>query len=497
MKIEKEQLPDRQIKITAEFDSESLESYKRRAARKISERTKIPGFRPGKAPFDVVKRLYGEDALEEQAIELLVDDMYPDVLKQAEVEPYGPGSLQEIPSKSPLRFVFLVPLVPEVKLGDYKSIRKEYSLEPVKEKDVEAVINNLRAAYATTQELDRSAETGDLVEVILSATIQNPAEDQPTEYIKEQPAQFIVGENEFGPDDWPFAGFTHNLLGVTKGEEKDIVHKFPKNAHDAAVQGKSVVFHIKTQSIKSFEVPELNNDFAQLAGEYESLDAMKSSVRQRLEDRRKAEYEQEYYSDLVGMIVDQAEITYPPQMLDDETEHVIQHLEEDLAEQHLDLDTYLKMRNTDRARFVEEEARPAARKRIERNLVMEQLAKSEDISLDKEELEKEVTMTFMQLQNDPKFSKVKGQDAIKNLTNAVTLDSASRLINRRVLERIKSIATGQAQESIDETNNTEKVSKKKAIAKSSSGKIAVKKDGVQPTTKEKVKGSTSTKKRSE
>ncbi|MCE1253887.1 MAG: trigger factor family protein, partial [Anaerolineae bacterium] len=116
MKIETQPIENHQIKVVAELEGESLEPYKQRAARQIARDAKIPGFRPGKAPFAVIKRLYGEELIEKQAVEIMIDDIYPKVLEEANIKPGGAGSLEDIISSNPPKFSFLIPLMPETKL---------------------------------------------------------------------------------------------------------------------------------------------------------------------------------------------------------------------------------------------------------------------------------------------------------------------------------------------------------------------------------------------
>ena len=220
MKIETTPRDDHQVSIIAEFETEFMEKYKRQAARKISQETKVPGFRPGKAPYDIIRRMYGDEAIQKEAIELMLDKVYPDVLKEAGIEPGGPGSLEEVISQDPPKLSFVVPLAPKVELGDYRSIRKEYNPPSVAEDEVDRVIKNLRANYSTAEPVDRAIEEGDLVSVKVSGEFTHPAEGEETVAIKENTVQMIVGENEFETDDWPYEGFTRVLVGLNEKDEQ-------------------------------------------------------------------------------------------------------------------------------------------------------------------------------------------------------------------------------------------------------------------------------------
>ncbi len=136
LKIETENRDDHQIQIVAESDETALESFKVKASRKIASESKIPGFRPGKAPYAVIRRIYGDELIQKQAVEMMIDDMYPKIIEETKIKPYGPGTLDKIISENPPRFSFLVPLEPEVKIKDFHTIRQEYNLPAMLEMNI-------------------------------------------------------------------------------------------------------------------------------------------------------------------------------------------------------------------------------------------------------------------------------------------------------------------------------------------------------------------------
>ncbi len=459
MKIETVSRDDHQVQLVAEFDAELLEKYSRRAARKISQSAKIPGFRPGKAPYDVIKRVYGEDFIQQQAVELLVDDQYAEVLKEANIDPSGPGSLEEIVSVNPPKFSFIVPLMPVVELSDYKSIRQEYSPEPIGEEEVEDFLKNIRTNFATSEPVDRPIEEGDLVYTLLSGKLTDPGEDEDPEIIKETPHQFVVGGSEYQPDDFPYEGFSKELLGLSEGDEKTVQYTFPEDAPFEKLQGKSAEFQVKVQSIKVLVLPEVNDEFAGQVGPYETADQMLEEIRKQLEKSKQQAYEEQYYADLSDeKIVKESTVKYPPHMLEEEIEHTLKDISENLARQHMDLDTYLKIQKKDRETFIEEEVKPAAEMKLARALVLEEIAKAEQLELDRGELETAVAQTMMELQQMPGFEEYKPAQKLRSLTNAVTMDTANRLYNQRLLSHLKAIATGELEAKEAEEASTDEVS---------------------------------------
>lgn len=482
MNIELEQLADHQVKLVVEFEQEIMEQYKRRAARKIAEKSKIPGFRPGKAPYDVIVRTYGEEAIKEQAVELLVDDKYGEVLDQAGVKPGAAGSLQEIVSVEPPKLIFVVPKEPEVVLGDYRAIRKPYELEPVTEEDLEKVLLNVRNSYATTESVDRPAQQGDMVYLQLTGKLDKVKEGEKEAFIDNVSYEMIVGGSETDPDTWPFEGFSQNLAGMSKNEEKVVEHKYAKDHPDESLQGKKAKFTIKVEEVKALKVPALDEDFARMLGNFENVEALREQVREQAEHQRMHEYDDAYFDELIEKLVSESEIKYPPQVLEEETRDLVKNFEENLGRQKMDLDAYLKMRELTREDFIEQEVKPAAVKRLSRSLVLSEVASAEKIQVDQKELQNIVSLQMDSLLRSPGFEKVKGQQAMQQLASAVMMDSANRLYNQKTLDRLQAIATGKADEVSEEAESVEPSEGKKkspkskaSTSKSSAAKKTVKK----------------------
>ena len=441
MKFEKKELKEHQVELVAEITAERFESAKQKAARRISKNTKIPGFRPGKAPYDIIKRNFGEEAIEETAIELLVNEIYPEVIKEAEIKPYGPGKLEDIESKNPPKFRFTVPLEPEVKLGDYSKVKQAYKLPPVTEEEINNVLNNLQLNYATAEPVERAAEKGDLVSAKITAVLAKPEKEQEAEILKGTPHQLVIGE-ETEEEQFPFIGFGDNLIGMKAGESKDFKHKYAKDSIYEKLRSKEANFSVTVESVKKLTKPDRNDDFAKTLGIPTFAD-LESSVQEQLETGKRNEYDNHYYDELLDKVVKASEIKYPPQMLDDEIQDVLKNIEEDIAKQNLDLDTYLKLNQREKEEFIEKDVKPAAQKRLEHALVLDEVGRQEKIELDQTELQKEFSRSFMQMQSAPNFRDLQKEFTTKKLSNMVVMQAATRLMNRRTLEKLKEIVTGE------------------------------------------------------
>ena len=441
MKIESEPRDDHQVRLLVELEPEVLEKFKHQAARKIAEKAKIPGYRPGKAPYAIIKRFYGDEALNEQAVELLVDDQYPKILEEAKIKPAASGQLDEIVSYEPLKLAFVVPLEPEVVLGDYHSIRQEYNLEPVTEEEINRVIHNLQNSYAVAEPAERPSQETDLVYVKMKGVLAHPTEGEDAEVIRESSYQFVIGDSE---DTWPMEGFSKELIGLSAGEEKKILHSFPEDHTSEKLKGKEIEFTVNVQAVKSMKLPELNDEFARsLGGTFTSMEDVRKSIHDEIEQNRTQEYDDKYLSSLIDTIISQSTIKYPPQLVKDEADHLLEHFQEDLTEQKMDMDTYLKTRQLDRDTFMAQEINPVAVKRLLRRLVIDKISREEAIQLNIDELKTTVAATMAQLQNEPDYKNYQRRGQVENLVNAVTMDTAGRLLNRDTVERLKTIAKGE------------------------------------------------------
>lgn len=449
MNIEKNIRDDHQVELTVEVDPERMEAMKRRAARKLSERGKIPGFRPGKAPYDMIRRHYGDEPIVEQAIDMLVDEIYPEVLTQAEIEPAAPGALEKIESMDPPKFIFRVPLAPTVELGDYLSIRVPYEWTAPGEDKLTETLEELRQMYGTTETVEREVQEGDYVLLAIKGEKENAAEGEDlSELSRKSTATVVRPEEKQSDEEWPFKGFARELIGLKPGESKTIKYTYPKDFEDEKLQGATVTFEATVKTVRSVTLPELNDDFAKTVGaQYENLDQLKEVLQKDLEARDRANYDDDFFAAVIDKIKEGATIKYPPQVVEHEGEHVLEDLSQRLASQNMDLETYFKVRNTTREKFIEEEVRPVAIKRLERGLILDEIARKHNIHLDEESLNQEFNQTVTELayQGAVDFEKLNKSSKAEQarFSNAVASESANRLLTRRTLEKMKSIALGE------------------------------------------------------
>jgi trigger factor len=448
LKILTEPQTDHQVKLIVEIDPEKVEEAKRRTARQVAKRTRIPGFRPGKAPFNVVQRLIGDQALLEESVEMLVKDLYPQVLVEAKVNPYGPGQLDAIPSWNPLVLEFIVPLEAEVVLGDYRSLRFPYEFAEIKDEEVERALTHLRERQAVDETVDRPAQEGDRVSVHLHGKRVRPQASDPGEaavsdaLIAERSMTYIIRpEGDPSAVNWPFPGFDRHLIGMAAGEEKIIPYAFPDDSEFTSLAGVSAEFWVKVDEVKSHTLPQLDDEFAKTNGEYSTLDELITAIRNDLAEHAREQYHSEYDSQIIEALISGATIKYPSVMLKDEMDEVMRNLENQLKSRNLDLPTYMKTEGLDEA-GLREEVRPVAEQRLKRTLVLSQVARLENIAVDKDEVQAEAERTFeamARFMSQSELRKMTNENLLQNLVASIAADNRIK----RTLAHLRAIARGE------------------------------------------------------
>jgi trigger factor len=446
LKIEQQPLEDQQVKLTVEIEPEQLEAAKHKAARTIARKAKIPGFRPGKAPYAIVERYAGEAAILEDAIDLLIQDLYPKIIDEAGIKPYGPGKLEKIVSTEPPIFEFVVPLDAEVELPDYRGLRQPYELAPVDEKEVEKVIDNLRQQQAIVEPVERPAQESDEVTVKLSGKRTEIKDGGSDILVRERSVPVVIlPENpaidEKTGEEWPFPGFSRNLIGLSVGDEKTIEYTFPDDSNFEQLRGQEALFHVMVEAVKSRTVPELTDELAQTIGEYEDLAALRSDVYKRLEDRNRQEYDDVYDEKLMDELLKDVKVKYPPQMLENELDTSLHQLEDRIASQKIDMSTYLKSRDMD-LEALKKELTPVTETRLKKMLTLFEIAQKEKIQVSDEAVRKE-TLDTLNMYYKSLDSKQAKKSPSKELVSSLMSNITADLLVKNTTDRLRSIAKGE------------------------------------------------------
>lgn len=433
LKIETKELENCQMELTVEVDSNRLQSAMQSAAKRLSKETKISGFRPGKAPYEVIRNRFGDEVILDEALDTLGQDVYREALEDSEIDPYAPGRLEEVVTRDPLVLRFSVPTSPQVDLGNYRDLRIDYEEPEVTDQAVEDVMEELRQNQALIEPVERGVQLGDLVVIDVRGELQNTDENEDPILIDEQGSSVVLDEET----DWPIQGISNYLMDKEADEKVEIDYEFPEDYRNEGLQGKSALFEIKIQEVKSRFIPDWSDDLAQNLGDFESLLDLRVKVRESLQEQATQENESEYSRKVVDEIVAGSSIEFPPVVLEQETADMIRELEVRLKAQNLTLENYLKITQQSQEELLEE-LKPQAEERIRRALVLGKVLDIEGIEVAEEEIDTALDNMLQSVEEQ--------NEALRKVFDSPSGRSriAMDLLTEKSVGRLTDIAKGEA-----------------------------------------------------
>jgi trigger factor len=359
--------------------SEKFEEGLNFAFKKNASKFNVPGFRRGKAPRVIVERYYGEGVLYEDAVEYVFDEAYNEALKTFNLQPvdYPHIHILQIGKGKDLILEATVPVMPEVELGEYKGIEIEKIEYDVYDGDVEYELEKLRQQNARIVPVEgRAAERGDIAVIDFEGFI----DDKPFEGGKAENYQLELGSNTFIP------GFEDQIIGHNVNENFDVNVTFPEDYRVEELRGKSAAFKVTLKALNKKELPELDDEFAKDVSEFETIDELKADIRKKLEERNRQQAENEMKEKAVMKVVENAKVDIPDVMVERQIDASLRELDYNLRYQGLDLDRYLSITGKT-LEDLRKEMWEGALNRVKTQLVIDKIAKIENIEATEEELE--------------------------------------------------------------------------------------------------------------
>ena len=394
MKVETERLENCQMALTIEVEEERTRQALRDAARRISRQSKIPGFRPGKAPYNVVARYLGKEALYQEIVDKLGDTIYKEALEQAGIEPFGQATLTDYQTE-PLVLKLVVPLRPVVELGDYRQIHLEAEEEAIREKQVNQALSRIQEQNTFWEPVERPAQWGDLAIVDIEGTVRGEA------VVENKGRELILK----GDSSDPVPGLSDKLLGMTVKEQRELTLTYPEDFEDGDLAGQQAQFKIYLQDLKQQVVPDIDDDLARTVGNYETLEDLKAELRRELQTKA----DEEFANRALAALVERAEIEFPLMMLEKETDDWLKEFDRGLKRQNLNLENYLAMRKVTEEEF-RKQISPQIEERLKRSLALGKLAELEGLDIGSERvvdetLKRLVAIARGELEEEPSAEK--------------------------------------------------------------------------------------------
>ena len=441
------------VELTIQIDADQFEQAVQKAYLKSRGSISVPGFRKGKAPRKIIEGMYGSGVFYEDAINDVYPDAYAEAVKEQGLDDVGYPKIEIVEvGKEGLTFKALVSVRPEVKLGEYLGITAPKEEPKVTEKDIDEELKPFIDRATRLVSVKRKAKKGD------TAVIDFEGFDNgtPFEGGKGENYELKLGAGMFVP------GFEEQVIGMKAGEEKDLDITFPEDYH-ADLAGKQVVFHVKVNEVKEPQAPEVDDEFAKDVSEFETLEAFRKDLGDKLLERRKAQAQSDFENAVMEQLVDGMECEIPDGMVDVRVDRLMEDYAMRLQSQGMRMEDYLKMMGMT-PEMMRASARPSALRQLQTELALEAVAKAEGIETTDEEYEAEVAKLAEQYNFTTE--QVKAAVSAEDLKRELALKKANELV-------VSKAKAGKAKKSSKKEEGAEK---KPAAKKTTTKKASAKKE---------------------
>lgn len=382
MKASWEKIEKNVAVLDIEVDADQVAAALDKAFKKVVNKVNVPGFRKGKVPRAIFESKFGVESLYQDALDIIVPDAYIAAVQETGIQPVDRPEVdvEQFGKGQVLKFKAKVTVKPEVELGEYKGIALEAPSVEVAAEEVNEELEKLQKRHAELVPVEEGvAENGDLVVIDFEGFVDGV----PFEGGKAERYSLELGSGSFIP------GFEEQVVGLEKDGEKDITVTFPENYHAEELKGKEAVFKIKLHDIKRKNLPALDDEFAKDVSEFETLDEYKADLEKKLKERKQNEADRKKENDLVEKASETAQVEIPEVMINDEAEQMVKEFENRLRTQGMNIDMYYQFTGQS-ADDLKGQMRADAEKRVRNNLVLEAIAKAENLEATEEEINAEL-----------------------------------------------------------------------------------------------------------
>lgn len=427
MSVKVETLENNMAKLTVEVDAAKIEEAMQAVYLRNKSKFSIPGFRKGKAPRKVVENYYGKGVFLDDAVNDILPAVYDDAMKESGLDIMSEPTLsfeQAEPGKD-LIFTAEVAVKPEVVLGQYKGLEVKKTVIDVTEDDVMAVVKSEQEKNSVLAPVeDRAVQSGDYTTIDFEGFVDGVA----FEGGKGENYPLTIGSNAFIP------GFEDQLVGAEIGKETDVNVTFPEDYHAENLKGKPAVFKVTVKSIEEKQNPELDDEFASEVSEYETMDEYKESIKKSLIDRKTADAQAMKENEALTKAIENATMDIPEAAIESEAKNLVREFEMGIQQQGMTLDLYMQYTETTKEQLVDQ-MKPRAERRIASRLVLEAIAKAENVEVSEEEIEAEYDkMAEAYKMDKEELKKLTGESEAKAIKADIEFRKASDILVAEAVE---------------------------------------------------------------
>ncbi|MBO6240555.1 MAG: trigger factor [Butyrivibrio sp.] len=466
MSVTVEKLEKSMAKLKIEVSAEQLEKAIQKAYDKNKNKIQIPGFRKGKAPRKMIEQMYGKGVFYEDAANELIEEEYPKAVEECGEEVVSSPKIDVEQLEAGKDFIFTaeVALKPPVKLGKYKGVEAEKMDLEVSDDDVDAEIEKQRNTNARTIEVtDRSVQDGDIVTLDFEGFVDGVAFEggKGTDY------PLTIGSGAFIP------GFEEQLVGFEIGKEGDVNVKFPEDYQAENLAGKDATFKCTVKAIKAKELPELNDEFASDVSDFDTLKEYKEDVKNKLVEKKTNEEKAKREDAVVKAVIEDSEMELPEAMVETQARQIVNDFAQRLQMQGMNMDQYLQYTGNTVDKMLEQ-VKPQAIERIQARLVLEEVAKAENITVSDEEFEDELKKMAEQYRMElDKLKELMSESEQKTMRSDLAVQKAADFL----VENVKEVAKKAAKKTTaKKATKSEDEAEEKPVKKTAAKKTTKKAD---------------------
>lgn len=403
------------VELTIQVEADAFEAAVQKAYEKERKNIGVPGFRKGKAPRKIIEGMYGTGVFYEEAINQVYPGAYAQAVEEQKLDDVGYPKIEIVEvGKDGLTFKALVSVRPEVKLGAYKGLTASKDVAKVTDKDVDEELKPYIDRATRLVSVDRAAQNGDTVVIDFEGFDNGEAFDGG----KGENYDLKLGAGMFVP------GFEEQLVGAKAGEEKDLDITFPEDYHPG-LAGKAVVFHVKVKEVKEPQAPVVDDEFAKDVSEFETMDAFRKSLAEKIADRRSKQADADFENQVLEQLIENMECEIPDGMVDVQLDRLMEDYAMRLQSQGISMEDYQKMMGVN-GDIVRESARPSALRQVQMQLALTAVADAENIEVTDEEVQAESDRLAKQYNID--VEQVKAAVPVEDLKKDLRLRKASDLV---------------------------------------------------------------------
>lgn len=428
MSVQVENLEKNMAKLTIEVPAEELEKAIQNAYMKQKSRISLPGFRKGKVPRHMIEKMYGPEIFYEDAVNELVSQEYPKAADESGLEIVSRPEIgvEQIEKGKSFIFTAEVAVKPEVTLGKYLGVPVKKADIALTEEEVDAEIEKERESNARMITVeDRAVADGDTAVIDYEGFVDGTA----FEGGKGENHSLVIGSHSF------IDNFEEQLIGKNTGDDVEVHVTFPEEYHAPDLAGKAAVFQVKINEIKTKELPELDDEFAQDVSEFDTLAEYRESVEKKLKERKENEARHAKEEEAVQKIIEESQMEIPEAMIDTQTRSMMDDFANRMAQQGLGMEQYLQFTGSTVEQLMEQ-MKPDALKRIQSGLVLEAIAEAEHIEISDEDVNAEIeNMAGMYNMEADKLKEMIGDSEKENMKKDLAIQKAVDLIVEKAEEQ--------------------------------------------------------------